>query len=110
MSRAFHSGRSAGHVHCAATPCAVTVQPGMLMCREHWFSVPKVLRDSIWRTWRARQVSHYQDYVRQAVDFVDAMPDGLGQRNARDLADRVATASAIGSTGGQVRWTGGRLL
>lgn len=41
--------------HCHATNCKVNVPPEMFMCRKHWFMVPKVIRDRIWRTYRIGQ-------------------------------------------------------
>lgn len=35
--------------------CNVAVPPAMWGCREHWFSLPKYLRDEIWRTYRPGQ-------------------------------------------------------
>lgn len=45
---------SAGH-HCHARFCPVGVPPKMLMCRRHWFMVPKPLRDAVWATYRPGQ-------------------------------------------------------
>ncbi len=33
----------------------VTTKPEMLMCRRHWFIVPKKLRDRVWATYQAGQ-------------------------------------------------------
>lgn len=41
-----------GTHHCHATGCLVRVNPEMLMCRRHWFMVPKALRDMVWSTYR----------------------------------------------------------
>ena len=40
---------------CHAHGCTVEVPPKMLMCRAHWFSLPKVLRDAIWAEYRVGQ-------------------------------------------------------
>ncbi len=40
---------------CHALKCNVPVPPAMLMCRKHWFMVPKSLRDEVWRTYRKGQ-------------------------------------------------------
>lgn len=37
---------------CSARECELAVKPGMLMCRRHWFMVPKLLRDTVWETYR----------------------------------------------------------
>lgn len=43
-----------GH-HCHAEGCRVAVPPEMLMCKRHWFMVPKALREEVWRTYRPGQ-------------------------------------------------------
>ncbi len=46
------------------------------MCRKHWFSLPKRLRDAIWATYRDGQyddweISHrYAEAAKSAVVFV----------------------------------------
>jgi len=41
--------------HCHAHGCKVAVPPKMFMCRAHWFSLPKNLRDAVWREYRPGQ-------------------------------------------------------
>lgn len=40
---------------CHWTGCTRAVPPAMWGCREHWFKLPKVLRDAIWREYRPGQ-------------------------------------------------------
>lgn len=40
---------------CHALGCAVPVKPEMLMCRRHWFMVPKPIRDAVWAAYRPGQ-------------------------------------------------------
>lgn len=40
---------------CHAIACDKSVPPEMLMCRRHWFTVPKALRDRVWATYRDGQ-------------------------------------------------------
>jgi hypothetical protein len=35
--------------------CGRTVPPAMWGCREHWFPLPKPIRDAIWRAYRPGQ-------------------------------------------------------
>lgn len=35
--------------------CDLAVPPAMWGCKAHWFSIPKRLRDEIWRTYRRGQ-------------------------------------------------------
>lgn len=62
--RGYRCGLPAGHEgnhsvrqehHCHARNCGVSVRPEMLMCRKHWFMVPKTIRDEVWRTYRPGQ-------------------------------------------------------
>ena len=62
---------------CHATGCNTKVPPKMLMCRRHWFMVPKPLRDAVWREYRPGQeirkdpTDEYMDVQRQAVEAVE---------------------------------------
>lgn len=40
---------------CHAIGCAIAVDPGLLMCRRHWFMVPKKLRKEVWHHYRKGQ-------------------------------------------------------
>lgn len=33
---------------CAAVGCGAKISPQLLMCRKHWFIVPKSIRDRVW--------------------------------------------------------------
>jgi hypothetical protein len=46
--------RRAAH-HCHARGCRVPVPPEMLMCKRHWFMVPKPIRNRVWAAYRAGQ-------------------------------------------------------
>lgn len=41
--------------HCHARGCSVQVKPELLMCRKHWFMVPRDIRDAVWRSYRPGQ-------------------------------------------------------
>ena len=41
--------------HCHAEGCTQPVPPELLMCRPHWFKVPKPIRDRIWSAFRPAQ-------------------------------------------------------
>lgn len=76
---------------CAAMRCHAPVQPGMLMCKAHWFTLPARLRGAIWRTWRARHMAAYQDNVRVAVDYIDNLEGPFeARRPMRDASAPVA--------------------
>ena len=40
---------------CHATGCTREVPPAMFMCKPHWFSLPRRLRNAIWATYREGQ-------------------------------------------------------
>lgn len=60
---------------CPATGCTRRVGSGMLMCRPHWFMVPKLQRDAVWDAWRgglgAGSPAH-RDAILAAVEAVNA--------------------------------------
>ncbi len=41
--------------HCHWLGCTKQVPPAMWGCKEHWFKLPKRLRDRIWATYRPGQ-------------------------------------------------------
>lgn len=41
--------------HCHWTGCDKQVPPAMWGCREHWYRLPKRIRDRIWATFRPGQ-------------------------------------------------------
>ena len=61
---------------CHATNCKRNVPPEMFMCRQHWFTLPKAMRDRIWATYRVGQcddwnISHeYAEAARAAVRYI----------------------------------------
>jgi hypothetical protein len=44
----------AGHT-CHWPGCKVQVPPAVWGCKRHWFRLPKILRDKIWRAYRTGQ-------------------------------------------------------
>lgn len=49
---------------CPIPGCTVQCRSSIVMCREHWFQVPKPLRERVWATWRTLQ----QGATRQSAD------------------------------------------
>ena len=83
--------------HCHATGCPVTVPPEMLMCRRHWFMVPRTYRERVWATYRRGQCDDmnpsgaYCEAARAAVVAV-AEREGVTPDTALyDLLSRGAT-------------------
>jgi hypothetical protein len=40
-------------IGCAVTGCSEHIDPSRLMCRGHWYRVPRQLRDLVWASWRS---------------------------------------------------------
>lgn len=47
-------GQTRAH-QCHWPGCTTQVPPAMWGCRNHWYSLPKYLRDKIWQTYRPGQ-------------------------------------------------------
>ena len=63
---------------CPIPGCGNQIDPSRLMCRAHWYVVPKLMRDRVWATWRSGQGAYsteHQDAVLAAITAVDRRPD-----------------------------------
>lgn len=57
--------------HCHWPGCERSVPPAMWGCREHWFKLPKRLRDRIWQTYEPGQEKDWtpsEDYLEVAME------------------------------------------
>ncbi|WP_218578852.1 hypothetical protein [Vineibacter terrae] len=57
--------------HCHWPGCTRQVPPAMWGCREHWYRLPKPLRDRIWRAYRPGQEADQRpsrEYLEAARD------------------------------------------
>jgi hypothetical protein len=55
---------------CPVPGCHAQIDPSRLMCRRHWYLVPKQLRDRVWATWRSGQgalSAEHLETVRMAI-------------------------------------------
>jgi hypothetical protein len=68
---------------CHARGCPVAVPPKMLMCRRHWFMVPKLLRDRVWATYRTGQEEGNADVTREYLDAADAAIEAVAAKEKR---------------------------
>lgn len=81
--------------HCHATGCNVAVPPRMFMCRRHWYSLPKAMRDRIWATYRPGQeddwkITHeYAEAARAAVTFIAEKEGKVPDTKVYDMLDPV---------------------
>jgi hypothetical protein len=56
--------------HCQVPRCEEQIDPSRLMCRGHWYRVPKQLRDRVWATCqsgRGTSSIEHQSAVRLAI-------------------------------------------
>lgn len=81
---------------CHAHGCNVAVPPSMFMCRRHWYSLRKPLRDAIWREYRPGQEddknpsARYMAIQRLAVAEVAFRPND--EQAAREASPYLAEA------------------
>jgi hypothetical protein len=50
--------------------CRAQIDASRLMCRSHWYLVPKQIRDRVWATWRSGQGAYSVEHletVRMAI-------------------------------------------
>lgn len=59
-----------------AEGCRVAVPARMLMCKPHWFALPRPMRDRVWDLYRPGQemgdpppTDAYYDHIRACVDY-----------------------------------------
>lgn len=61
---------------CHALGCTKAVPPKMFMCRSHWFSLPKPMREAVWAVYvngqeiRKDPTPEYLAVTREAIDYV----------------------------------------
>jgi hypothetical protein len=62
---------------CHATGCRVAVLPKMFLCRRHWFSLPKPMRDAVWAVYvlgqeiRKDPTPEYLAVTQAAIRYLD---------------------------------------
>lgn len=64
--------------NCAASRCPERVAPSILMCKKHWYMVPRDIRMRVLRSYQPGQekvgwsatTAEYQDAVRAAIEAV----------------------------------------
>lgn len=73
---------------CHAEACVTHVPPSMFMCKSHWFTLPKALRDEVWDEYvfgqedRMDPTSEYLEVTQRAIEFVAAKE---GRRDSATL-------------------------
>lgn len=102
-------------VHCAASGCCMIVGKGHMFCTDHYYSLPKPLRDALWATWRAamnarRGTTSVQDQLRINREYqaaYQACTEFL--RNVPRTDAFVTSPVAIAADGTVVAYEGRRL-
>ena len=74
---------------CDAPRCTETVKRGMLMCRAHWFALPKPLREAISLTWKQRRLADWSANCLEARTFLAARETRTAQVRDRMLGEGV---------------------
>lgn len=72
-------GPAAGSHQCPARDCGQQVGPGRLMCRPHWYMVPRPLRDAMWATWRSGQGAGTEAHQLACDAAIRAVNSRLGE-------------------------------
>lgn len=62
-----HEGPHAAVPCCPVPDCDLPRKQNQMMCRTHWFRVPKELRDRIWKSVRAVHSHEYQEARNEAI-------------------------------------------
>lgn len=70
---------------CHAVGCTRVVHPRLLMCRDHWFMVPKAIRDRIWTLYRPGQEQTKNPSLEYMVVFYQAV-GAVARREGKTLA------------------------
>lgn len=66
---------------CPIQGCGAPIDPTRLMCRSHWYLVPKQIRDRVWATWRSGQRAfspEHKEAVRKAIAACQATVASMG--------------------------------
>jgi hypothetical protein len=101
---------------CSAEGCCVPLKKGQLFCADHYYALPRPMRDALWRAWRqamenwsgklslAEQMRREQAYgeaFRAAVEHLRAAPP---------TPPIARTATATDATGATITYVEGRML
>lgn len=61
---------------CPVRRCKAVVPPDRLMCKRHWYMVPKPIRDRVWATYdngKGQMSALHLDAMEAAINAVDAL-------------------------------------
>jgi hypothetical protein len=80
--------------NCAAIGCHTQVAASMLMCRRHWYMVPKPLRDLVWAAYRNYDRARTPALQSEMLDKLRTAQDAAVSAVAR--AEKAAAESQSG--------------
>ena len=70
------------HRRCPIRGCGSSVQSGQLMCRRHWHTVPRPLRDAVWSAYRSGVGS--PEHIRAVRNALTAAQDAASESEAAE--------------------------
>ena len=70
---------SSGVRRCPIPRCGYQIDPSRLMCRLHWYLVPKEVRDQVWASWRSGQGAFSREHGEAVHQAVVAVLAAVGQ-------------------------------
>ncbi len=94
-------------VTCAAPCCRESIDRGNLLCAAHWFMLSDRLRTALGMTWRARQMSAFQENWTEALVILDPTPGIFEPARPRR---QTPPTIAYGARGEQIIYAQGRML
>lgn len=63
---------------CPVRGCRAEIDPSRLMCRRHWYTVPKEIRDLVWATWRSGDGAYSREHRAAVAVAMEAVLAAIG--------------------------------
>lgn len=64
---------------CPIGGCGDPIDRSRLMCRKHWYLVPRKLRDRVWATWRSGDGARRAEHQEAVLTAIAACQDALAR-------------------------------
>lgn len=62
---------------CPVTGCGRQISRSRLMCRRHWYQIPKQLRDRVWATWRSGEGVLSTEHCEAVLSAIALLSPGI---------------------------------
>ncbi len=62
---------------CPVTGCGQQISPSRLMCRRHWYQIPRQLRDRVWATWRSGEGVLSDEHCEAVLSAIAFLSPGI---------------------------------